>query len=255
MNVKFTALALLLFALFSSTGFSQIIKIEKVNCKVSEADLETIKKIAKFEKDLYNNFFNTHNNDSLIISVSIQAPADYKEIQNKASGLHKTFGFYTAVLDQCFVMKRNEYLSTVIHEMSHCLLHHNLKNSPRWLHEGIAEFCGTMLIEDDKVSYAANSHRLRAVKEMVTKAPLKLQGIMTINNGEWGDLDKRSNLYSVSYAIIYFLIKKNPSVLKRMLLFMQEGQTAVDAIEYSYGGFYNFEQDFNAFYKNVLIKP
>lgn len=256
MKVKIQAFtALILFSLLSFASYSQIIQIEKINCRISESDMEKIEKIAKFEKDLYNNLFNTHSNDSLLIKVSILAGSDYKEIQNKASGLHKTFGFYSPVLDQCFVLKNNEYLSTVIHEMSHCLLRHNLRNPPRWLNEGIAEFCGSMLIDGEKVSYTANPYRIKTVRDMVMQSPLNLKSFMNADNSEWRDLDKRSNLYSISYAMIYFLIKKNPSILKRLLLFMQEGQTAVNAIEFSYGGFYKFENDFNAFYKNTLIKP
>ncbi|MEJ6979033.1 DUF1570 domain-containing protein [Pedobacter sp. P351] len=255
MKIKIQVIFLLLFSLVHLSTYSQIIQIEKINCRISQSDHDKIEKIARFEKDLYNNFFNTLGNDSLVIRVSILSAADYKEIQNKASGLHKTYGFYAPRLDQSFVLKNTVFLSTVIHEMSHCLLRHNLKSPPRWLNEGIAEFCGTMLIDDDKVSFSADPHRIKAVRDMVIKSPLRLKDLMNADDSEWRDLDKRSNLYSISYAMIYFLIKKNPSILKRMLLFMQEGQTPVDAIEFSYGGFYKFENEFNAFYKNTLIKP
>ena len=55
--------------------------------------------------------------------------------------------------------------------------------------------------------------------------------------------------------MIYYLIKKNPSALKQMLLFIQEGQSFEKAIEYSYGGYKNFENEFIRFYKANLIKP
>ena len=249
-------LSLILTFAYLPESFSQILQIEKINCRVSQSDLQTIRTIAKFEKDLYNNLFNTRRNDSLIIKVTIMGASEYKETQHeKASGLHKTWGFYTPNLDECFVLKNAEYLQTAIHEISHCLLHHNLRNPPTWLHEGIAEFCGSMLIEEDKVSFAANPYRIKVVKDMVTKSPLRLKNFMALKDGEWSDLDKQSDLYSISYSIIYFLIKKNPSILKRILLAMNEGQSATEAIEYNYGGFYKFEYDFNTFYKNSLIKP
>lgn len=248
-------LSLVVFFLVISSASAQLISIEKVNCRVSESDIKTIKKIARFEKDLYNNLFNTHKNDSLRISVTIMSAADYKSVQQKSSGLHKTWGFYSPQLDHSYVLRNSEYLKTVIHEMSHCLLRHNLRNPPRWLNEGIAEFCGSMLIEDNQVSFAANPYRIQEVKNIVLASPIKLESFMGILDSGWADLDKRSNLYSISYAVVYFLIKKNPSTLKRMLLRMQEGENAKNAIEFSYGGFYKFENDFNAFYRDTLIKP
>lgn len=245
------------FALFGvfTESYCQILHIEKVNCRVSEADMETIKKIARFEKDLFNNLFNTKSNDSLLIKVKILGSAEYKDMSQDAKALHKTWGFYSPYLDECFVLRNQKYLQTVIHEMSHCLLNHNLRNPPRWLNEGIADFCGSMLIEDDKVSFAADPYKIKTVRDMVIQSPLKLKDFMSIRNSEWTDPESRSSLYAISYSIVYFLIKKNPSTLKRILLMMQEGQSSVDAIEYSYGGFYKFEDEFNAFYRNTLIKP
>jgi len=255
MNLKSIFISSLLLLFLKTFVSAQIINIEKVNCRVSAGDIEMIKKIAKFEKDLYNNLFNTHKNDSLLIKVTILGASNYKEVQQTSSGLHKTWGFYSPQLDHSFVLRNPEYLKTVIHEMSHCLLRHNLRNPPRWLNEGIAEFCGTMLIEDDNVSFAANPYRIREVRDMALASPIKLENLMNISDSGWSDLDKRSNLYSISYAVVYFLIKKNPSILKRMLLLMQEGESAKNALEFSYGGFYKFENDFNTFYKATLIKP
>lgn len=239
----------------SSKTTAQVLDIEIVNCRVTKADMEMIKKIARFEKDLYNNLFNNKSNDSLLIKVKVMGAADYKQISKNAVALHKTWGFYDPYLDECVVLRNSRYLQTVIHEMSHCLLRHNLNNPPRWLNEGIAEFCGSMLVDNDQVSYAPDAHKIKIVRDMVQQSPIKLKQIMNLPNSEWSDLNRRSTLYSISYSVVYFLIKKNPSLLKRILLMMKEGQTAVDAIEYTYGGFSKFEHEYNEFYRATLIKP
>lgn len=240
---------------FSLKARAQIIDIEMINSRVSRADLQTIQKIAKFEKDLYNNLFNTKKNDSLVIKVKVMGAADYKKVSNKVVALHKTSGFYDPYMDECVVLRNSKYLQTVIHEMSHCFLMHNLNNAPRWLNEGIAEFCGSMLIENEQVSYAPDAYKIKVVRDMVQQSPIKLKPNMSVPNSAWSDLNQRSTLYSISYSVVYFLIKKNPNLLKQILLMMKEGQSAVDAIEYTYGGFTKFEQDYNAFYRASLIKP
>ncbi|MBC7913129.1 MAG: DUF1570 domain-containing protein [Pyrinomonadaceae bacterium] len=255
MKFRSPVLIIILLLFSFADSFSQIISIEKVNCRVSEGDLETIKKIAKFEKDLYNNLFNTHDNDSLLINVSILSTSDYKNMASKSRGLHKTWGFYSPSEDHSYVWKQPQYLGTVIHEMSHCLLRHNLNNPPRWLNEGIAEFCGSMVIDGDKVSYMPDAQSIRTVRNMVLEKPIDLNNFIELEQSNWSDREIRSNLYSISYAIVYFLIKKNPSLLKRTLLLMKDGNSATDAIDHSYGGFNKFENDFNAFYRSTLIKP
>ncbi|MBC8052304.1 MAG: DUF1570 domain-containing protein [Sphingobacteriaceae bacterium] len=241
------------FLILAVNCFAQKIRIENSDGKVSESDIIEIRKISRFEKDLYNNLFNTRDNDSLVVKVTILGAASFKKVQKNYSGLHNVVGFYTPSLDESFVLRRSGYLSTVIHEMSHCFLSHNLNNPPRWLNEGIAEFCGSMVIDGDRVSYAPDAGRLKAVKTMVSKSSLDLYRHINLADNQWHDLNQRTDLYSISYAVIYFLIKKNPSILKRMLLLMKEGQSSVNAIEYTYGGFNNFQNDFNVFYRSIVI--
>lgn len=243
------------FLFYCAGAVSQVVEFKNVGCRISSKDISYVERIVRFESALYNNLFNTRSNDSLHIKVTVFGnPDEYRGVfLNETGGKgHGTNGFYSHRLNESFLYKRPEYLQTVVHEISHCMLAHNFSRAPRWLQEGMAEFCETLTIEDNKIVFSAQRSRINSVVHTVKGQPLKLREFF--NSNRWGEKAQTPVLYDISYAVIYYLIKKNPNTLKQMLSYMGEGHSSIDAIEYSYGGFYNFENDFNRFYKNTLVK-
>ena len=248
-------LSFLFYFFCSSEALSQTVEIKNLGCRIPSKDVSYVERIVRFESSLYNNLFNTRSNDSLLIKVNVFGdPGEYREVFLKENGGrgHGTNGFYNHRLNESFLYKRPEYLQTVLHEISHCMLAHNFSQAPRWLQEGMAEFCETLTIESNKIVFSPQTARINSVVRAVKSQPLKLREFFGSNR--WGEKAQTPVLYDISYAVVYYLIKKNPSTLKQMLSYMKEGHSSIDAIEYSYGGFYNFENDFNRFYKNTLIK-
>jgi len=243
---------------FANTISAQNLVLINHNCKVSSKDLSKVQKILKYEAKFYNNLFNSAVNDTLTIKVNLYGNrADYESVKGKAApGLHRTNGFYTSISDECYVVKNSDYLATIIHEASHCFLQHNIPNNSRFLTEGIAEFFETLDLGDNgEIVFSAQPARVKMVKEIVNSGSFKLSAYAFAGPGRWGEKEQFQTLYSVAYSVIYFLIKKNPSALKQMLLFIQEGQSFEKAIDYGYGGYKNFENEFVSFYKSTLIKP
>jgi len=247
----------LIFLSTSISVYSQKLTLKTIDCSISNKDVNYIQKIAKYQAKLYNNFFNTNANDSLELKITLYGNrGDYTYVQKLVNpGMHKTLGFYLPSTDSAYVFKGADYTSTIIHEASHCFLENNLPRTPRWLTEGIAAFCETLTIENNEVVFSAQAARIRSVRNMVLAADFKLMRFLDTRSSSWGEKNATQNLYSISYSLIYFLIKKNPNALKQILMFMKEGHSAEKAIEYGYGGFYRFESDYINFYKNSLIKP
>lgn len=236
---------------------AQKLVINKNDCKVSSSDLQKIEKVLKYEVNLYNNLFNTRINDTLTVRVNLfGSRSEYESLRGTiASGLHRTNGFYTTATDECYVVKNSDYVATIIHEASHFYLQHNLPTTSRFLTEGIAEFFETLdLDENGKVVFAQQDYRVKMVKQILLNNSFKLASYIYTPSSQWGEKNQTQSLYSVAYSVIYYLIKKNPSLLKQMLLYMQEGQSFEKAIDYSFGGYNNFESQYVYFYRKDFFK-
>jgi hypothetical protein len=254
MKSYFILLCLLFFSILS---FGQKLVIIKNGCKVPSSDLERIEKILKYEVNLYNNLFNTKMNDTLTVRINLfGSRAEYAALSGKRGSVsHRTNGFYTTLTDECYVVKHSNYVATIIHEASHFYLQHNLPNHSRFLTEGIAEFFETLdLDENGKVVFAQQDYRVRLVKEILLNNSFKLSNYIYTPSAQWGEKSETQKLYSVAYSVIYYLIKKNPNLLKQMLLYMQEGQSFEKAIDYSFGGYNNFESEYVYFYRKDFFK-
>jgi len=247
---------------FAFLGFqlsvqAQRLILEQRGCKVSEGSMEEILRITKYQAKLYNNLFNTSANDTLQIFVNLYGSRqEYNFVQKLAmSNGHKTLGFYSPSQNQAHVYRGSDYSPVIIHEASHSFLQYNLPFHSRWLTEGIAEFCETLEVQQNEVVFSAQSQRIKLVQNLIEKKGFNLALFLNTPNSSWGEKEKTQDLYSISYSLIYFLIKKKPNALKQILLFIKEGQSEKQAIEYGYGGFHQFENDYISFYKKLVVKP
>jgi len=244
--------SILLFSVINLYCFSQKLVIENEGCRVPAADREKIEKILKYEAVFYNNLFNTTKNDTLTVKVNLYGSnAAYHNAQGSSSkALHRTYGFYSPATDQCYVLKNSSYTATIIHEASHFFLQHNLPNNSRFLTEGIAEFFETLDVDDTgQIVFSQQEYRVKMVKSISQGLSFKLSDYLYVPDQQWGEKDQTQNLYSIAYSVVYYLMKKNPSILKQMLIYMQEGQSFEKAIEYSYGGYKNFESEYTYYYR------
>jgi hypothetical protein len=250
-------LILLLSLIAPLSLFSQKLVVENKDCKLPEKDLKEIKKILNYEAKLYNDLFNTGINDSLEIQVNLFGNKnDFKEAKHRYAGrLHRINGFYSTATAQCYVLKGRDYKGVIIHEASHRLLAYNIRSHSRWLTEGLAEFFETLEVQNDEVVFSAQAGRIKRVRDIVTAQRFDLLNFLNKPNSEWREKENVPDLYSISYSLVYFMIKKKPNALKQMLLLIDEGQSEWSALEFAYGGFKQFETDYINFYRNNLIKP
>jgi hypothetical protein len=229
---------------------AQRFDVNAIDCHLSNNDMTTLNRIGQFEAKFYNVVFNTAINDSLPIRINLYGKkSQYINVQKSA--LNTTFidGFYSPGVNRMFLYKGDRYMEIIIHETSHNMLHNNLPYPPIWLNEGIATLFGYLVVKDDGIFYNRQDRYIKMVKDGIYKGNFNLQSYLGYQGPDWYDKDKRDYLYGVAYSLIYFFVKDDIENLQNILVLMQHGYTATDAITKVFGSFEHFDKRFRDFYK------
>ncbi|RYY30444.1 MAG: DUF1570 domain-containing protein [Sphingobacteriaceae bacterium] len=246
-------IVLVLFLLFTnSTLTAQNLRIEKIHCSLSKANLASIQKIARYEATFYNAVFDTEKNDSLAIRVRIFGrQEDFKQTPDGENVLHlSSDGYLLANTNQIFVLKSEHVNSVLLHEISHAFLHNNMRNPPQWFDEGLATYFGSLTVEKDKLFYTPITGRIQRIREMNQNGTLKLADFLNKNERRWTGTDSQiSDQYTIAYSLIYFLIKTNLNLVKHLADELNNGQSAFTILSQDFGGFEFFQSKYIKFYQ------
>lgn len=250
--MKLKLLLPVIFLLLAQRALPQKLLINEIGFQLTAQERENIQLLSEYESQIYNGLFNTRRNDSLLITINLYKKfSDYKNASLAATtGVISKTGFYSPRLKQIFVYRTDDFVTTLVHEMSHSFMHHNMENIPRWFNEGLAVFFESMAVGYGQVSVAVQRARISAVIRYIQVEKVDLREFLQLSDQNWMNKSKRDYLYNVSYSIVYFMTKSNPAFTKKLLLELKQGKTSVNAIEaLSDGGFDNFEMRYRHFYR------
>ncbi|MEP1448926.1 MAG: DUF4124 domain-containing protein [Paraglaciecola sp.] len=135
-----------------------------------------------------------------------------------APSLKPTAGFYDNGTNEAVIMYQSseQAITTAIHESVHAINRGIIGNSNKWFNEGMAEYLenitinlSTAIINRNKSWYKNGKLKYR---------PLPLRKVLSASRNDWNSQSK-SNLYSTSWAFIYFLMDdtKRKTKLIKML--------------------------------------
>ena len=83
---KSALFSVLLLSFFSFTVKAQIFRINTINCKLSNADTALLNKMGRFEGNFYNQVFETHLNDTVVININLYGKhGEYKKVVSSLS--------------------------------------------------------------------------------------------------------------------------------------------------------------------------
>lgn len=242
----------MVFLLLAQRALPQKLLINEIGFQLTAQERENIQLLSEYESQIYNGLFNTRRNDSLLITINLYKKfSDYKNASLAArSGVISKTGFYSPRLKQIFVYRTDDFVTTLVHEMSHSFMHHNMDGIPRWFNEGLAVFFESMAVAYGQVSVAVQTGRISAVKREVQGGNVNLTEFLQLGDHIWMNKSKRDYMYNVSYSIVYFMTKSNPAFTKKLLLELKQGKNSIHAIEVlSDGGFDSFERRYLHFYR------
>ena len=107
---------------------------------------------------------------------------------------------------------------TMVHELTHQMMHGWLDLLPQWIVEGTAEYTGTLPLKTGKFRLGAAKNGLKDYLEYLKKetregvpSPFPLEELFQITNEKWNqtlETDPRSShrLYFTSYLLVYYFM-------------------------------------------------
>ncbi|HET6408648.1 MAG TPA: hypothetical protein VFG14_12255 [Chthoniobacteraceae bacterium] len=122
-------------------------------------------------------------------------------------------------LGKSFAKDDNFDYSTMVHELTHQMMHFWLDLLPQWMVEGTAEYTSTLPLRTGKFRVSAAKNGLKDYAEFLKKRavggmpePYPLENLFTISNAEWNEAmasDPRGatrRLYFTSYLLVYYFM-------------------------------------------------
>jgi len=107
---------------------------------------------------------------------------------------------------------------TMVHELTHQMMHGSLRYLPQWVVEGTAEYTGTLPLKTGKFRLSAAKNGLKDYLEYLKKdtrdgvpEPYSLEKLFPITNEEWNrtlEENPRAShqLYFTSYLLVYYFM-------------------------------------------------
>nr|ACO70865.1 hypothetical protein [uncultured Verrucomicrobiota bacterium] len=108
--------------------------------------------------------------------------------------------------------------STMVHELTHQMMHYWLDLLPQWIVEGTAEYTSTLPLRTGKFRVSAAKNGLKDYTEFLKKravggmpTPYPLEKLFPVTNEEWneiltGDPTMSRRLYFTSYLLVYYFM-------------------------------------------------
>ncbi|WP_304064880.1 DUF1570 domain-containing protein [Pedobacter glucosidilyticus] len=247
--VKLPIIILLLLCSFSS--YSQKLAIKEIGFSLKPEDRAKIERLATYEVKIFNGLFKDAENDSLTIHINLYHKGkDFRDVlqQFGLKGLTES-GFYSPITNQSYVLYQSVAdIEIILHEMSHALLRNSIRNPPRWFNEGLAEFLESLKEENYKIQVNAQFHYLDKMKADNRNIPANISAFLNSHNS-WQDKNRVHDMYTISYCMVYYIIKQNPLLISKMANMMRKGINTEQIFNTLFGGIDNFERNFNFYYR------
>jgi hypothetical protein len=156
-----------------------------------------------------------------------------KEAYHAAGGPPNSGGFYRSGDDTFYVPFENigvkvvgkSYAKdddfrydTMVHELTHQMMHFWLRPLPQWVTEGSAEYTSNLPLRTGKFRVSAAKNGLKDYTEFLKKRavggmpePYPLEKLFRVSNEEWGEIlasdpSMSRRLYFTSYLLVYYFM-------------------------------------------------
>jgi len=122
------------------------------------------------------------------------------------------------LVGKSYAKDENFETSTLVHELTHQMMHFWLEYLPQWVVEGTAEYTGTLPLRTGQFRVSAAKNALKDYVEFLKKRtvggmpePYPLEKLFPITNEEWNEVlaqDPRASrrLYFTSYLLVYYFM-------------------------------------------------
>lgn len=251
MKIKHFFIAFFLL-LTSFNSFAQKIILNEIGFILKPEEKSEIYRLLDYETRIFNGLFNNSKNDSLIITINLFCKGkDFREQLEigKMKGLTES-GFFNPLVNESYVLYNGkEDIKTVVHEASHALTRNSIKFCPKWFNEGLAEFLESMEVTGLTIQIVSQTQRIQMLKsQYIPINGLNLTDFFADSNS-WRNKNKLDYMYTVAYSVIYFLIKKDPSLISQIAQMFEKGYSTSYIFDKKFGGITNFQNAYKFFYR------
>lgn len=251
-KLKLVKLSIIISLLLCSFGcYSQKLAIKEIGFSLKPEERAKIERLATYEVKIFNGLFKDAENDSLTININLYNKGkDFRALLQEfgLKGLTES-GFYSPITNQSYVLYQSVAdIEIILHEMSHALLRNSIRNPPRWFNEGLAEFLESLKEENYKIQVNAQFHYLDKMKVDNRNTPTNISAFLNSHNS-WQDKNKVQDMYTISYCMVYYIIKQNPLLIGKMANMMKKGLSTEQIFDILFGGLDSFERNFNFYYR------
>lgn len=148
-----------------------------------------------------------------------------------APSLKPTAGFYDNGKNAAVIMYHSseQAITTAIHESVHAINRGIIGNSNKWFNEGMAEYLENITINLSTAVITRNKSWYKNGK--LKYRPLPLRNVLSASRKDWNS-QSQSNLYSTSWAFIYFLMDDTKRKAKLVKMLKAEQQNLCDTLSF-----------------------
>lgn len=128
--------------------------------------------------------------------------------------------------------------STAFHEYVHLHTKDNVPGAPIWLHEGLAEFYGSLQFSGNDAFLGAPLNGYLYLLRQVELLPLKTLFSIGTDSPHYNEMDKSGIFYGQSWALVHYLMlggRGGQDQFKQFLQRVGRGDETAKAIESTYG--------------------
>lgn len=245
-------LLLLIFILLAHFSFSQKLVFNEIGFKLKDKDRELIERLASYEVKIFNGLFNTDANDSLVLTLNLyNKQKAFKELLKSTNSKGFTeSGFYSPVTNESHVLYYDtEEIHTVLHELSHALLRNNLQFPPRWFNEGLAVFLQSLEEKNNTIQVYTQHRYLDYIRELNREGKIDVGHFLLGDQAKWRNKDDQRYMYAMSYGIVYYMIKKDPKLISKMVVLMKKREKTEVIFNHLFGSIQALDKNFKIYYR------
>ncbi len=222
------------------------------DCQLDALIQNKIYRGVQFQYDFYTQYLGYTFTKDLVVRIRIFKNADaYRNyIDAMYPHIPKTWiGVYLSGVNEILVSMEDDeeaFFKNIFHETCHLLLTDQVKNSPNWINEGLAEYFEFMQIQGNEVAVRLQPAKDSRTKNWVAsnKVPNLLASI-SMTNKEWNFNDNVSESdepRTLGWSVTYFLMssKEGKRFIKDLLGYLgkypNDTQASLRAINIYYPG-------------------
>jgi|TARA_B100001964_G_C14178724_1_gene575128 hypothetical protein len=239
--------------LLSFVAYGYELKFDKVNCDITASEDSMINAVIDYEIEFYGSVFEL--DEDLEIKVKLFGDFDeYKKFQKEnGSTASSNSGSYLGKIKTIIVYKKDGWIRTIFHEVSHRILRSAYNKPPKWINEGLAEYFEYIEVIGGEFEVTTQSHKRKRLVRWVSEDNIDLDDFFGWTNDEWRSRSNKKNEFissTLSWGVVYFMMQKDENLIKKMLKSLSEKNSSKTTINYNYpGGISDLSADINKFYK------